>query len=121
MNVTAKDRGTGKEQRVTVTSSSGLDKNEVEKMVKDGEANAEKDKAKREEVESKNRLDNLAYASQKTLNENRGKVSPETAKTLEDAIEDARRMMNEGGTSRINAAYDRLSQGTQKFAEALYR
>ena len=121
MNVTAKDRGTGKEQRVTVTSSSGLDKGEVEKMVKDGEANAEMDKAKREEVEAKNRLDNLAYASQKTLNENRGKVSPETAKTLEDAIEDARRMMNEGGTSRINAAYDRLSQATQKFAEALYR
>jgi molecular chaperone DnaK len=121
MNVTAKDRGTGREQKVTVTSSSGLDKNEVEKMVKDGESNAEKDKQKREEVEAKNRLDNLAYASQKTLQENRGKVSPETAKTLEDAIEDARRMINEGGTTRINAAYDRLSQATQKFAEALYR
>ena len=121
MNVTAKDRGTSKEQRVTVTSSSGLDKSEVEKMVKDGESNAEKDKQKREEVEAKNRLDSLAYASQKTLAENRGKVSPETAKTLEDAIEDARRMINEGGSPRLNAAYDRLSQATQKFAEALYR
>jgi len=121
MNVTAKDRGTSKEQKVTVTSSSGLDKGEVEKMVKDGEANAEKDKQKREEVEAKNRLDNLAYASNKTLSENRGKVSPETAKVLEDAIEDARRMITEGGTPRLTAAYDRLSQATQKFAEALYR
>lgn len=121
LNVSAKDRGTGKEQRITITSSSGLNEEEIKRMVKEAEQNAERDRQRREEADAKNRLDNLIYASQKVLNENRGKVSPEVAKSLEDAIEDARRNYNEGGIGRINSAYDRLSQANQRFAEALYR
>lgn len=121
LNVSAKDRGTGKEQRITITSSSGLNDDEIKRMVKEAEQNLERDKQRKEEADAKNRLDNLIYTSQKVLNENRGKVSPDIAKSLEDAIEDARRNYNEGGIGRINTAYDRLSQANQKFAEALYR
>ncbi len=121
LNVSAKDKGTGKEQRITITSSSGLNEEEIKRMVKEAEKNAEKDRQRREEADAKNRLDNLIYTSQKVLNENRGKVPPEVAKALEDAIEDARKNYNEGGIGRINSAYDRLSQANQKFAEALYR
>jgi molecular chaperone DnaK len=121
LNVHAKDRGTGKEQKVTVTSSSGLNDEEIKRMVRDGESNAEKDRQFREEAEAKNKLDSLVYATQKSLNENRGKVTPELAKSMDDALEDARRVLNEGGVSRINAGFDRLSQANQKFAEALYR
>lgn len=121
LNVSAKDRGTGKEQRITITSSSGLAEDEIKRMVKEAEQNVERDRQRREEADAKNRLDNLIYTSQKVLNENRGKVSPDIAKNLEDAIEDARRNYNEGGIGRINSAYDRLSSANQKFAEALYR
>ncbi|MEJ5165821.1 MAG: molecular chaperone DnaK [Thermoanaerobaculia bacterium] len=121
LNVSAKDRGTGKEQRITITSSSGLTEEEIKRMVREAEQNAERDRQRREEADAKNRLDNLIYTSQKVLNENRGKVSPEVAKALEDAIEDARRNYNEGGIGRINSAYDRLSQANQRFAEALYK
>jgi len=121
LNVSAKDRGTGKEQRITITSSSGLSEDEIKRMVREAEQNAERDRQRREEADAKNRLDNLIYTSQKVLNENRGKVSPDVAKALEDAIEDARKNYNEGGIGRINSAYDRLSQANQRFAEALYR
>jgi molecular chaperone DnaK len=121
LNVHAKDRGTGREQKVTVTSSSGLNDEEIKRMVRDGESNAEKDRQFREEAEAKNKLDSLVYATQKTLNENRGKVTPELAKSMDDALEDAKRVLNEGGTSRVNAAFDRLSAANQKFAEALYK
>lgn len=121
LNVSARDRGTGKEQRITITSSSGLNEDEIKRMVKEAEQNAERDRQRREEADAKNRLDNLIYTSQKVLNENRGKVSPDVAKGLEDAIEDARRNYNEGGIGRINTAYDRLSQANQRFAEALYK
>jgi molecular chaperone DnaK len=122
LNVHAKDRGTGKEQKVTVTSSSGLSEEEIKRMVRDGEANAEKDRQFREEAEAKNKLDSLIYATEKSLNENRGKVTPELAKSMDDALEDAKRVLNEGGgASRVNAGIDRLSQANQKFAEALYR
>lgn len=121
LNVSARDRGTGKEQRITITSSSGLTEEEIKRMVREAEQNAERDRQRREEADAKNRLDNLIYTSQKVLNENRGKVSPEVAKGLEDAIEDARRNYNEGGIGRINTAYDRLSQANQRFAEALYK
>ncbi len=90
-------------------------------MVRDGESNAEKDRQFREEAEAKNKLDSLIYATQKTLTENRGKVTPELAKSMDDAIEDAKRDLNEGGTGRVTAAFDRLSAASQKFAEALYR
>ena len=121
LNVHAKDRGTGKEQKVTVTSSSGLNDEEIKKMVRDGESNAEKDRQFREEAEAKNKLDSLVYATQKTLTENRGKVTPELAKSMDDALEDARRVLAEGGTGRVTAGFDRLSAANQKFAEALYK
>ncbi len=121
LNVSAKDRGTGREQKITITSSSGLTKEEVERMVKESQQNVERDRQRREEAEAKNKLDNLIYASQKVLNENRGKVSPEVSKSLEDAIEDAKKIYNEGGIGRLNSAYDKLSQANQRFAENLYK
>src|SRR5881227_496953 len=89
MNVSAKDLGTGKEQKITITSSSGLSKNEVEKFVKDAESHASEDKSRREEIEAKNQLDTLVYQVEKMLSENRDKISGSDVSNLESAISDA--------------------------------
>lgn len=121
LNVSARDRGTGKEQRITITSSSGLTEEEIKRMVKEAEMNAERDRQRREEAEARNKLDGLIYASQKVLNENRTRVPEDVARSLENTIEEAKRVYNEGGIGKLNAMYDRLSQANQRFAEALYR
>src|SRR5246500_1599318 len=93
LNVSAKDLGTGKEQKITITASSGLNKEEIDKMVKDAESHASEDKARREEIEAKNQLDTLVYNVEKMLNENRDKISGSDVSNLESAISDARKAM----------------------------
>jgi molecular chaperone DnaK len=121
VNVSAKDLGTNKEQKITITSSSGLTKDEIERMSKDAESHSEEDRKYREEVEAKNKADNLIYSTEKTLKENRDKISEADAKAIEAAIEDCRRAISEGGTDRINRAVEQLSTATHKLADVLYK
>jgi molecular chaperone DnaK len=121
VNVSAKDLGTNKEQKITITSSSGLTKDEIERMSKDAESHSEEDRKYREEVEAKNKADNLIYSTEKTLKENRDKISEADAKAIEAAIEDCRRAISEGGTDRINRAIEQLSTATHKLADVLYK
>jgi molecular chaperone DnaK len=121
VNVSAKDLGTNKEQKITITSSSGLSKEEIERMSKDAEAHSEEDRKYREEVEAKNKADGLVYATEKTLKENRDKISEADAKSIEAALEDCRRAISEGGAERINRAIDQLNTASHKLADVLYK
>jgi molecular chaperone DnaK len=121
MHVTAKDLGTGKEQKITITSSSGLAKDEVEKMVKDAQTHSEDDKRRRAEVEAKNTLDTLVYQTEKMLNENREKFSGSDVSTVEGAITDARKAMEQGGVENLQRATDQLTKASHKLAEVMYQ
>jgi molecular chaperone DnaK len=121
LNVSAKDLGTGKEQKITITASSGLNKDEIDRMVKDAQSHSDEDRKRREEIEAKNRLDSLIYASEKTFNENRGKLSPQDASAFEQALADAKKALEAGGTDAMNQAAERLQQSSHKLAEAMYR
>ncbi|MGN6185508.1 MAG: molecular chaperone DnaK, partial [Thermoanaerobaculia bacterium] len=121
MHVSAKDLGTGKEQKITITSSSGLSKDDVEKLVKDAEAHADEDKRRREEVEAKNQLDTLVYNVEKMLSENREKLSGGDVQSLESAIGEARKAMEQGGADELKKAYDNLQKASHKLAEVMYQ
>ena len=120
VNVSAKDMGTGREQKITITSSSGLSKDEIDKMMKDADAHSTEDATKREEIEARNKLDGLVYQMEKTLNENREKVGA-VAGEVDAAIADARKATEEGGVERINNAFNALQTVSHKMAEALYQ
>jgi molecular chaperone DnaK len=121
MNVSAKDLGTGKEQKITITSSSGLSKDEVENLVKDAESHAAEDKQRREEIEAKNHLDTLVYQVEKMLNENRDKISGSDVQSLESAIAEARKAMEQGGTDNLRRATENLTKASHKLAEVMYQ
>ncbi|HUU14943.1 MAG TPA: molecular chaperone DnaK [Terriglobia bacterium] len=121
LNVSAKDKGTGREQKITITSSSGLAKDEVERMTKEAEAHAEEDRRSKDEVEVKNRADSLVYATEKTLKEHRDKISDSDAKEIEAAQEEAKKAIQEGDVTHINTAVERLTTASHKLAEAMYK
>jgi len=121
VNVAAKDLGTGKEQKITITSSSGLSKDDINKMVNDAESHADEDKRKREEIEARNKADSLVYQTEKMLNENREKIGEAEAKNVEAAIADCKKALEEGGVDRINKAAEALTQASHKLAEAMYK
>ena len=121
LNVSAKDVGTGHEQKITITSSSGLSKDDVERMTKDAELHADEDRQYKEEVEVKNRADSLVYSVEKTLKENRQKISEDEAKNIESAVEEAKKAIQEGNVSNISAAVERLTTASHKLAEAMYK
>ncbi|MCC6857473.1 MAG: molecular chaperone DnaK [Bryobacterales bacterium] len=121
LNVTAKDRATNNEQKITITSSSGLSKEEVEKMAKDAEAHSADDRKQRDQVEARNRADAMVYNVEKTLREHRSKVSDADARSIEEAIEETKKAIQEGSAERINAATDKLTQASHKLAEAMYK
>jgi len=121
VNVAAKDVATGKEQRIAITSSSGLDKSEVERMVKDAEAHAADDKTRRELIDVRNQADSLAYQAEKTLNENRTKVEVGTASQLESAIASLREAVKGDDLAAIKAASERVQQTSHAVAEQLYK
>ncbi|HXD33266.1 MAG TPA: molecular chaperone DnaK [Pyrinomonadaceae bacterium] len=120
VNVSAKDMGTGREQKITITSSSGLSKDEIDKMMRDAESHSADDSRKREEIEARNRLDGLTYQMEKTLNENREKAGA-VAGELETAIADAKKALAEGGVDKLNDAYNALQTASHKLAEVLYQ
>ena len=122
LNVTAKDRGTGKDQKIAITSSSGLSKEEVERMARDAESHASEDKEKREQIEARNGLDNMVYNIEKMLKENGDKVSGSEKSDVESALADAKKTL-EGtpGTSELNTAREKLTAASHKLAEAMYK
>jgi molecular chaperone DnaK len=120
VNVSAKDMGTGREQKITITASSGLSKDEIDRMMKDAESHSADDARKREEIEARNRLDGLVYQMEKTLSDNRDKVGA-VAADVESAIADAKKALTEGGVERLNEAFNQLQNASHKLAEALYQ
>jgi len=121
LHVSAKDLGTGKEQKITITGSSGLTKEEIERMVKEAEEHAEEDRRKREAAEARNRADNLVYTTEKLIRENRDKIPPEDLKRIEKEIENTKKAMESGDVNEINKAIEALTQASHHIAEAIYR
>ena len=120
VNVSAKDLGTGREQKITITSSSGLSKDEIDKMMRDAESHAAEDLKKREEVETRNSLDGLIIQMERTLSENREKVSG-VAGEVETAITEAKKALAEGGVDRMKEGYTQLQTASHKLAAELYQ
>jgi len=121
LNVSAKDTATNKEQKITITASTGLSKDEAERMKKEAESHATEDKQRLSEVEAKNKLDTLVYQAEKLIKENREKLSEGDVKAAEAAIEDARRALTEGGADRLNGASDSLTKALHRIGESLYK
>jgi molecular chaperone DnaK len=121
LNVSAKDKATNKEQKITITASSGLTKEEAEKMRTEAESHSEDDRRRMEEVEARNRLDGIMYQAEKMLRENREKIAESDVKTAEDAIEEAKKAIAEGGTARLRSATENLEKSLHKIAEVLYK
>ena len=121
VNVSAKDLGTGKEQAITITASSGVAEDEIKRMVKEAESHAEEDKRKRQEIEQRNQLDSLIYTVEKTLQENKDKLSAEEISPLEEAIQEAKDALKSQDASRIQKASERLTQTSHKLAEVMYQ
>ncbi len=121
LNVSAKDRATNNEQKITISSSSGLSKEEVEKMARDAESHGADDRKKRDEIEARNRADAMVYNVEKMLKEHREKISETDAKQVEAAVEDVKKAMGEGGLDKINSATDKLTTASHKLAEAMYK
>jgi molecular chaperone DnaK len=121
LNVTAKDKATNNEQKITITSSSGLSKDEVEKMARDAESHVSDDRKKKEEIESRNRADAMVYNIEKMLKEHRDKVSADDAKAVEEALAETKKAMSEGGIEHINQATSKLETASHKLAEAMYK
>jgi molecular chaperone DnaK len=121
LNVTAKDRGTNNEQKITITSSSGLSKDEVEKMAKDAESHAADDRKMHDTIEARNRADAMVYNVEKTLKEHRSKVGEAEAKEIESALEETKKAMADNDPAKINSAVDRLTTASHKLAEAMYK
>lgn len=121
VHVSAKDLGTGKEQHIQITSSSGLSEEEINRMVKDAEANAASDKAKREGIDAKNEADSLIYATEKTLKEMGDKVDSAEKQKIEDAIAELKKAMETDNVSEIKAKTESLKQASYKIAEELYK
>jgi len=119
LHVTAKDKGTGKEQKITITDSTGLSDSEIENMVKDAEANAEADKERREKIDVKNQLDSVIYNLEKTLKDNKDKFKEEDIKEAETAMEEAKGQL-EGETDAMKEQIEKINQIAHKLAEVMY-
>ncbi len=121
LNVSAQDKATGKTQNITITASSGLAKDEVERMVKEAQSHSEDDKRRREVVDLRNQTDTLAYSIEKLLKDNRDKVGEPEAKAIEEAVAEARKAMEGEDASALRSAMDKLTGLSHKLAESLYK
>ncbi len=121
VNVSAKDRGTGKEQKITITSSSGLNKDEVERMMKEAELHAEDDKRRREEIETRNKADQAVYVGERMLQESGDKIEAGDRAAVESTIAALKTAVEGGETAAIDQALDALNTAQHKAAEALYK
>ena len=121
LNVTAKDKATNKEQKITITASTGLSKDEAERMRREAESHAEEDKKHLEEIEGRNRADNLVYQTEKLIRENREKLAESDVQAAEKAIEETKKAIAEGGAERIQAATESLTRTLHHISEAMYK
>jgi molecular chaperone DnaK len=121
VNVSAKDRGTSKEQKITITSSSGLADSDIQRMVEDAKSHADEDKKRRQVVETRNRLDTLVYSVEKTLSEHKEKLSAAELGDVNAALEDAKKALETEDEATLSGAIERLEKSTHKLAEVMYR
>jgi len=121
LHVSAKDLGTGKEQKITITASSGLSKDEIEKMKKDAELHAEEDKQKKEEIETRNEADNTVYRSEKMLKDNADKISADDKTKIETAANEVKEALKGTDTAAIKAASDKMNEAWQEVSAELYK
>ncbi|HTR64728.1 MAG TPA: Hsp70 family protein, partial [Terriglobales bacterium] len=121
LNVTAKDMATSKDQKITITSSSGLSKDEVERMAKDADAHAAEDKAQREAIEAKNQLDTMVYQIEKMLRESGDKISGSDRGEVENAVADAKKALESGDKAQMDKAREALTAASHKLAEQMYK
>jgi molecular chaperone DnaK len=121
VHVSAKDLGTSKEQSIQITANSGLSEEEIKKMVKDAEAHAEEDKAKRELIEARNQLDSMVYSSERSMKEFGEKLGAEEKSSLEAAIEEAKKSLESNDLATLKAATEKLNTATHKLSEEMYK
>jgi molecular chaperone DnaK len=121
LNVSAKDTATGKQQNITITASSGLTKDEVDRMVKDAESNAADDAKRKQDIEARNQADSLVYSTERTLGEHGSKLSESDRKAVEDALGEAKEALKGEDGERIKRAQENLMKASHKLAEIMYR
>ena len=121
LNVSAKDNATGKQQAITITGHSGLDEKEINRMVKDAEANAAEDRKRRETIDARNHADQLVYSLEKLLRENKDKVPAEEAERVQREIENTKKAMESDDLDRIRKAAEDLTNASHKLTEMMYR
>jgi molecular chaperone DnaK len=121
VNVSAKDRATNKEQKITITASSGLSKDEVDRMMKDAEAHADEDRKRKEEIETRNRADQVKYAAERLLKESGDKMAASDRQTIESAVADLDKALSSGDAEAMTKAMDALTAAQHKVAESMYR
>jgi molecular chaperone DnaK len=121
LHVSAKDLGTGKEQKITITASSGLSKDEIEKMKKDAELHAEEDKQKKEEIETRNEADNAVYRTEKMLKDNADKISGNDKTKIETAVNEVKEALKGNDTAAIKSASEKLNEAWQAVSAELYK
>jgi len=121
LNVSAKDTATGKQQHITITSSSGLSKDEIDKMVKQAEANAAEDARHKQAIEVRNQTDSLVYSTERTLSEHGSKLAESDRKALDDALAEAKEALKTEDLDRMKRAQETLSKAAQKLGELMYR
>jgi molecular chaperone DnaK len=118
--VHAKDLGTGKEQSIKITASSGLNEQEIKQMVKDAELHADEDRKRRESAETRNQLDSLVYQTEKNLSEHGADVDADSKTNIEQALEKAKKSLEGGEGDAMKAALEELTSAQHKLAEAMY-
>ena len=121
VNVSARDTGTGREQKITITSSSGLSKDEIDRMTRDADSHAEEDQQKRQAIENKNRLDSMIYQTEKTITDNREKIPVGLISEAESAVAEARKVVDANQSEQYSAQLENLNRVSHRIAEALYQ
>jgi molecular chaperone DnaK len=121
VNVSAKDKGTGKEQKITITASSGLSKDEVDRLMREAESHAAEDKRRKEEVETRNQADQAVYGAEKMMRDMGDKVGAPDRAAIEAAVNDVKSALEKNDAAAIKSALERLTAAQHKLAESLYR
>ncbi len=121
LHVSAKDRGTGQEQKIEITSPSGLSEDEIDRMVDEATTHAGEDEQRRQQIDLRNKLDGLVYATEKLVNDNREKLPESDAKSIDDALVEAKKVLEEGSVEEMEAAHEKLTQASHQVAAVLYQ
>jgi len=121
LHVSAKDRGTGQEQKIEITSPSGLSEDEIGRMVDEAKTHAGEDEERRQQIDVRNKLDGLVYATEKLVNDNREKLPESDAKAIDDALVEAKKVLEEGSVEEMEAVHEKLTQASHQVAAVLYQ